>query len=98
MEQLRKRLPQESDEHRTVKSSRVTRKQNFDNSVSFASNIDSQDDCIDKGGASGHSKSQRLHGSFQQDVNDQEPKNGLLFVEIFAGSAKLSASAHERGF
>ena len=81
-----------------MKSSRVTRKQNFDNSVSFASNIDSQDDCIDKGGASGHSKSQRLHGSLQQDVNDQEPKNGLLFVEIFAGSAKLSASAHERGF
>ena len=78
------------------------------NSVSDATtNIDNQKGCANKDAVFTHPKGkQKSRGSQflqnldvqQQHSTDETPKTGLLFVEVFAGSAKLSHSARERGF
>ena len=97
-EQVRKPSHQELDSGPSMKSSRATRVDDIDNSVSHANNIDNQDDCTNSGIACGHLEGHQLRCEFQSDSVEQESKPSLVFVEIFAGSTKLSASAHERGF
>ena len=95
------------DDGRNVKAHTVTTECGGNNSVSIAcSNIDNQKGCASSL-TSLHPKGPQLDVKTENQVNSdlqqqtsagEEPKPRLLFVEVFAGSAKLSSTAYERGF